>query len=172
MSDTTKIVDGFRFMPPSLSAWIRKDIPDQPYSGKIPWTALDKSIKETTFTLITTAGISMKSDPAFDMAREKKEPAWGDPGYREIPRTATESDIEVNHLHINTDYVKQDINVMLPLRRFQEFEKEGVIGKLAPTSYSFYGFQLDPTALLTESMPKMADKMRQENVAAALLTPA
>jgi len=172
MSEHTKVVDGFRFMPPSLSAWISKDIPDHPYSGNIPWTPRDKPIKETTFTLITTAGISMKSDPPFDLEREKREPAWGDPSYRKIPRTATESDIEVSHLHVNTGYIKQDINVMLPLARFAEFEKEGVIGQLAPTCYSYYGFQMDATALLAESMPQVADQMRQENVEAVLLTPA
>lgn len=159
-------------MPPALRAWISKDIPDQPFSGKIPWTPLDKSISETTFTLMTTAGLSMKSDAPFDMEREKAEPAWGDPSYREIRRTATENDIEVSHLHINTEYIKQDINVMLPLTRFQEFEKEGIIGKLTPTCYSYYGFQLDPTALLNETMPKVADRMRHENVEAVLLTPA
>ncbi len=172
MSETEKQVDGFRFMPPSLGAWIGKDIPDQPYSGAIPWTALKKPLKETTFTLVTTAGISMKSDPPFDLQREKREPAWGDPSFRKIPRTATESDIEISHLHINTDYIKEDINVMLPLARFVEFEKEGIIGRLAPTCYSFYGFQMDATALLSESAPQMADLMRQEDVEAVLLTPA
>jgi len=172
MSDTTKIVDGFRFMPPSLGAWIGKDIPDQPYSDAIPWTPLKKPLKETTFTLVTTAGISMKSDPPFDLEREKREPAWGDPSFRKIPRTATESDIEISHLHINTGYIKEDINVMLPLARFAEFEKEGIIGSLALTCYSFYGFQMDATALLSESAPQMADLMRQEDVEAVLLTPA
>ena len=172
MTDTSKLVDGFRFMPPALRAWISKDIPDQPFGGDIPWTALKKSIKETTFTLVTTAGISMKSDAAFDMEREKTEPAWGDPSYREIPRIASESDIEVNHLHINTEYIKKDINVMLPLTRFQEFEEEGIIGKLADTCYSYYGFQMDPTALLEETMPKVAARMREENIEAVFLTPA
>ncbi|MGD8990066.1 MAG: glycine/sarcosine/betaine reductase selenoprotein B family protein [Desulfobacterales bacterium] len=172
MSEAKKVVDGFRFMPPSLSAWIGKDIPDQPYSGDIPWTPLDRPIEEATFTLVTTAGISMKSDPPFDLEREKREPAWGDPSFRMISNTATESDIEVSHLHINTGYIKEDINVMLPLTRFAEFEKEGVIGSLAPTCYSFYGFQMDATALLSESAPRMADQMHRENVEAVLLTPA
>ncbi|MGD2185757.1 MAG: glycine/sarcosine/betaine reductase selenoprotein B family protein [Desulfobacterales bacterium] len=172
MPHPSKTVDGFRFMPPALRAWTSKDIPDQPYGGKIPWTPLKKSIKETTFTLVTTAGISMKTDPPFDMEREKIEPAWGDPSYREIPSTATESDIEVNHLHINTEYIKKDINVMLPLTRFREFEQEGIIGKLAAICYSYYGFQTDPTALLEETMPKVAARMREENIEAVLLTPA
>jgi len=172
MPDISKTVDGFLFMPPSLCAWISKDIPEQPFSGRIPWTPLEKPISQTTFTLMTTAGISMKSDPPFDMEREKREPTWGDPSYREIPRTATEDDIEVSHLHINTTYIKEDINVMLPLKRFQEFEQQGLIGKLAPTCYSYYGFQMDPTALLNETMPKVAERMRQESVEAVLLTPA
>ena len=172
MTESAKIVDGFRFMPPALSAWIGKDIPDQPFGGDIPWTPLKKPLKETTFTLMATAGISMKTDPPFDMAREKIEPAWGDPSYREIPRTANEGDIEVSHLHINTEYIKKDINVMLPMTRFQEFEEEGIIGKLADTCYSYYGFQLDPTALLEETMPKVASRMREEDIEAILLTPA
>ncbi len=39
MDNTEKVVNGFRFLPPSLGAWIGKDIPAQPYSGNIPWTA-------------------------------------------------------------------------------------------------------------------------------------
>jgi D-proline reductase (dithiol) PrdB len=172
MRDAAKIVDGFRFMPPSLRAWLAKDIPAQEFSGHIPWVPLKKPLKETTFALMTSAGISLKTDLPFDVEREKREPAWGDPGRREIPSTATEADIDANHLHINTDYIKQDINVMLPLARFREFEKEGIIGRLAPTCYSYYGFQSDPKVLLEKTMPKVASKMQAEQVEAVLLTPA
>ena len=172
MENIDKVVDGFRFMPPALRAWIGKGIPAQPFSGAIPWTPLKKPIRETTFTLITSAGINMTSDPAFDIAREKGEPTWGDPSYREISASADQESIDVNHLHINTDYIKQDINVILPLRRFQEFEQEGIIGRLAPTCYSYYGFQLDPTELIEQSIPRVADRMKAENVEAVLLTPA
>jgi D-proline reductase (dithiol) PrdB len=172
MSDTQKIVNGFHYLPPSLAAWFAKDIPDQPFSGDIPWTPLKKPISDTTFTLLTSAGISMKTDPPFDVAREKREPAWGDPSSRRIPALAGEKEIDVNHLHINTDYVKQDINVMLPLNRFREFEKEGIIGRLSSNCYSYYGFQMDPTELLENTMPQVADQMQAENVEAVLLTPA
>ncbi len=172
MTDTAKTVDGFRFMPPSLRAWIGGEIPAEEFGGAIPWTPLQKPLAETTIALMTSAGISLKTDPPFDVEREKREPAWGDPGSREIPKTAVEADIDVNHLHINTDFIKQDINVMLPLARFREFEDEGVIGKLAPTHYSYYGFQMDPKVLIEETMPKVALKMKEEGVEAVLLTPA
>ena len=97
---------------------------------------------------MTSAGISMKTDPPFNVEREKREPEWAEPSSREIVKTAHESDIDVNHLHINTDDIKQDINVMLPLARFREFEEKGVIGRIAPTSYSYSGFQADPKELL------------------------
>ena len=172
MADGAKIIDGFRFMPPSLRAWISKDIPAQEFGGNIPWAPLQKPMRQATFALLTSAGINMKTDPPFDVERERHEPAWGDPSFREIPKTATEADIDVNHLHINTDYIKQDINVMLPLTRFREFENEGIIGRLAPTCYSYYGFQLDPKILLEETMPKVSAKMQKEGVDAVLLTPA
>ena len=170
--NTEKVIDGFRFMPPSLGAWIGRDIPAEPFSGPIPWAPLQKPLSETTFALMTSAGISMKADPPFDVEREKREPEWGDPTSRNITATAGAADIDVNHLHINTDYIKQDINVILPLTRFQEFEQEGIIGRLAPTSYSYYGFQPPyPGQLLEETAPAVASQMQEEGVEAVLMTP-
>ena len=143
-----------------------------PFEGLIPWTPLSKPLHAATVALVTSAGISRKSDKPFDMEREKREPNWGDPSYRAIPAGSTEADIEVNHLHINTDYIQQDINVMLPLQRMAEFEKEGVVGRLAPTAYSFYGFQWGRDEFLTEAFAPIARQMRKEGVDAALMTPA
>jgi len=172
MAKEKKSVDGFRFLSPSLGAWMGKGIPEEQFSGHIPWTVMKKPCAESTFSLMTSAGISMKTDPPFDMAREKLEPMWGDPTHREIPRDAAEAEINVNHLHIKTDYIKEDINVILPVQRFAEFEAEGTIGSLAPTCYSFYGFQMDPKVLLEQTMPKVSSRMKEEGVNAVLLTPA
>jgi D-proline reductase (dithiol) PrdB len=172
MEQVQKTVDGFRFLPPSLKAWIRTFIPDEEFKGPIPWTPLEKPLSQTTISLVTSAGISLKTDSPFDMEREKREPVWGDRSYRTIPRGTTEKDIDVNHLHINTHYIKQDINVILPLGRFEEFEKERIIGRLAPTSYSFYGFQWKNTNFLEEAIKPISERMKREGVEAALLTPA
>jgi D-proline reductase (dithiol) PrdB len=172
MGTSDKTVDGFRFLPPSLAAWIRSLLPNEDYSGPIPWTPLSKALSEATLTLVTSAGISLKTDPPFDMEREKREATWGDRSFRSIPRDATEADIVANHLHINTDYIHQDINVILPLARMGELEREGIIGRLAPTAYSFYGFQWQNTDFLTEAIAPMSEKMREERVDAVILTPA
>jgi D-proline reductase (dithiol) PrdB len=133
---------------------------------------MTKPLSQTTIALVTSAGISLRSDAPFDMEREKREPFWGDQSFRAIPRGTTEKDIEVNHLHINTTYVKQDINVILPLARIAEFEQEKIIGRLAPTAYSFYGFQWQNTDFLKEAIEPISKRMKLEGVAAVLLTPA
>ena len=172
MNDRAKVVDGFRFMPPALRAWLIKDIPDIKFTGDIPWTPLKKPIAQANFSLMTSAGISLKRDEPFNTDREKSEPTWGYPTHREIPWDTEETGIEVNHLHIDTGYIKEDLNVMLPMKRFREFEDEGIIGHLARTCYSYYGYQLDLSYLLEQTMPKVAAKMKQEGVEAVMLTPA
>ena len=167
-----KVVDGFRFMPPTLRAWLSKDIPETDYRGEIPWTPLKKPVSRTMFSLMTSAGINLKADPPFDMEREKREPFWGDPTHREIPRDSSQDQIDANHLHVDTSFIKDDINVILPITRFAEFEREGLIGSLAPTCYSFYGYQHDFTVLMEITMPKVAAKMHDEGVEAVVLTPA
>ena len=170
--EQAKSVDGFKFLPPGLKAWVKTFIPDEDFKRTIPWTPMSKPLNQTTLALVTSAGISLKTDPPFDMEREKREPIWGDRSYRKIPRGTTENEIDVNHLHINTDLVKQDINVILPLARMAEFEQEGIIGRLAPTAYSFYGFQWQNTDFLKEAIEPISKHMKTEKVEAVLLTPA
>lgn len=172
MSGASTDFDGFRFLPPSLGAWIRSYIEKGRFEGSIPWTPLPKALNELTFSLVTSAGINHGSDPPFDMEREKREPTYGDRSYRKIPRETRSADIEVNHLHINTDYIKEDINVILPLERMAELEAEGIIGRLAPTAFSYYGFQLESDDFLTTAILPMAEQMNAENVEVVLLTPA
>jgi len=172
MEHGKKTVDGFRFLPPGLAAWVRKFIPDEEFKGFIPWTPLAKPLSQTTLALVTSAGISLKTDCPFNMEREKKEATWGDRSYRAIPRGTTEKDIEVSHLHMNTDWIRQDINVILPLARMAEFEQEKIIGRLPPTSYSFYGFQWQNTDFLKEAIEPISNRMKREAVDAILMTPA
>jgi D-proline reductase (dithiol) PrdB len=172
MDKGEKRVNGYQFLPPSLAAWIRTFIPQEGFQGPIPWTPMSKPLSRATMAMVTSAGISLKSDPPFDMEIEKREPTRSDPSYRALPREIKESEIHVNHLHINTNHIKQDINVILPLARMVELEKEGIIGRLSPTSFSFYGFQWENTDFLNTAIEPMAKVMKKEGVDAVLLTPA
>ena len=85
MKQGEKRVDGFRFLPPGLKAWVKTFIPEEDFKGYIPWKPLAKPLSQTVLTLVTSAGISLKSDPPFDMDREKREAIWGDRSFRIIP---------------------------------------------------------------------------------------
>ena len=164
--------DGFRFLPPGLAAWIKTFIPKGDFNGPIPFQPLSKPLSECTVAAVTSAGISLSSDPPFDMEREKSESNWGDPSYRKIPITAAQADIRANHLHINTNYLLEDVNVILPLTHLKALADEGIIGHAAPTAYSFYGFQWERTEFLKEAIEPIAVQMQAEGVDAAILTPA
>lgn len=165
-------VDSFTWLPRSLGAY---------YQGltlekeEAPWTPLAKPIEQCRFALLTTAGLYLKGqDPPFDLEREKREPFWGDPTYRIIPRDVGQEDVGAAHLHINTDHLLQDINIALPIQRFLELEEAGEIGSLAPSHYSFMGFQGFPESTAPwrdQYGPEVARRMKEEGVDAALLTP-
>lgn len=164
-------VDSFKWLPRSIAGYYRTlAIPEPTF---IPWTPLAKLLSACRFALVTTAGIYLRaSQPPFDLDRERREPFWGDPTYRAIPRDARQEDIGVAHLHIDTEDLLADMNIVLPLRRFEELEAEGEIGSLAPTHYSFMGYQGGTEAWERTYGPEVSRRLKQEEVDAVLLTPA
>jgi D-proline reductase (dithiol) PrdB len=170
MSDAFE-VDSWRFLPPRLARLLRARMEATPAATSIPFTPLAAPLAAARIALLSTAGISCPPDLPFDMDTERSNPLWGDPSWRRIPATATATDVEVNHLHIDTSYIRRDLNVALPLQRLTELVAAGEVGSLAPTHYSVMGFQLDPTPQLSESAPAIAASMRAEGVTAAVLAP-
>ncbi len=164
-------VDSFKYLPGSIANYYR-NLPVQK-EEPIPWTPLARPLNECRFALVTTAGIYVKwSEPPFDMEREKREPMWGDPSFRRIPRHVRQVQIGTCHLHINNRDILADVNIVLPLQRFVELESEAVIGSLAPTSYSFMGYQMNNGEWRQRYGPEAAGLMKDEAVDAVLLTPA
>jgi D-proline reductase (dithiol) PrdB len=165
-------VDSWRFCGPTLKKLIADQIPEQPGYTDIPWTPPGMPLAEAKVALLSTAGISMKDDPPFDMDRERREPLWGDPGWRRIDTAATSKTVEVNHLHIKTDYIREDLNVALPLDRLRELVEDGVVGAVADTHYSTMGYQgADTTTLENQSAPEIARSLLAEGVDLLLLAP-
>jgi hypothetical protein len=167
---TDKVVDSYRFSGPAAKI-IRQAIPQEPQYDFIPWTPLQKPLSACRVALLTTAGISLTTDLPFDMERERRDPYWGDPSFRMLPCQTTEKDVTVNHIHIQDKYIYQDLNVALPLQRFQELAQLGEIAELAPTHYSIMGYNTDPTELITTSALQIATRMNAEAVDVAFLVP-
>jgi len=164
-------VDSFKYLPGAIAAYYR-NLPVQ-REEPVPWAPLSRPVSECRFALATTAGIYVKGREApFDAEREKREPMWGDPTYRRIPRSVRQEEIGASHLHINNRDLLADVNIVLPVTRFLEMESDGVIGSLAPTSYSFMGYQMNNSEWRQRYGPEVAGLMKDEAVDAVLLTPA
>ena len=166
-------VDSFKFLPGSIAAYYRGMAVQR--HEPIPWTPLSKPLSKARFSLVTTAGLYVEgAEPPFDAEREKREPMWGDPSFRRIPRDVRQAEVRCSHLHINPRDVLQDLNIVLPVQRFLELEADGTIASLAPTSYSFMGYQTDPglREWRERYIPEVAGLMKDEAVDCALVTPA
>jgi D-proline reductase (dithiol) PrdB len=167
-------VDSFRYLPRLIGTYYRMTEmePELP----IPWTPLARPLVECTLGLVTSGGLyHQAADPPFDLNRERAEPAWGDPSYRAIPISMPTGELGASHLHINTEPVLADVNVLLPVDRCCELAAEGRIGRLAPRAYSFMGYQgfpPDTTAWRIRYGPEVAARLQDEGVDCVLLTPA
>lgn len=167
-------VDSFKFLPRIIGAYYKmtKREPEFP----IPWTPLSRPLGKCKFGLITSGGLYHQGvEPPFDIEREKREPTWGDPTYRTLPTDIKQSDIAASHLHINTRWVLEDVNILLPIHRFRELVDEGRIAGLAEHVYSFMGYQgypPDTNAWQNDHGPQVAEKLKAEEVNCVLLTPA
>jgi D-proline reductase (dithiol) PrdB len=165
-------VDSYRFTGRATAriarSWIQRERdPERP----IPWTPLQKPLGDCTVALISSAGVSMLVDPPFDQEGERQNPWWGDPSYRVIPRTATEKDVRVCHMHVNTAFAEQDLNSVLPLQRLDVLVDEGVVGRSADEHYSFMGYILDAQDLLEKSVPEVIAGLQAQGVDAVVLVP-
>lgn len=164
-------IDSYRFLDFATRQVIKAWAARQEHDG-IPFTPLAKPLGECTIALVSTAGIARNDDRPFDQDRERRDPWWGDPTFRVIPLGTTEKDVRLYHMHIDPRFGQADLDVVLPMRRLTELAHEGIVGQPAPTHYSMMGYILDPTVLVEETAPAMADRMRADEVDAVVLVPA
>jgi len=166
-------VDSFKYLPRLIAAYYQAT--DRQPELPIPWTPLPGSPSGCKFGLITSGGLYHRGvEPPFDVAREREEPTWGDSTYRTLPTDVRQAEVGASHLHIKTQGVLSDINILLPIHRFQELVAKGHLGGLAEHAYSFMGYQgfpPDTTAWRETYGPQVAEKLKAEEVDCVLLTP-
>jgi D-proline reductase (dithiol) PrdB len=167
-------VDSFKFLPRIIATFYQ--MTERRPRLPIPWTPLPRPLSGCTFGLVTSGGLYQQGvEPPFDVDREKQEPAWGDPTYRRLPVDVTPSAIGVSHLHLNSKDILEDVNILLPVTRFQELLVASEIGGLARHAYSFMGYQgfpPDTTAWEHTYGPQVAQALLDEGADCVLLTPA
>jgi D-proline reductase (dithiol) PrdB len=166
----SKTVDSFRFISGItrrlIKTWIKMEQP-----RPIPWTPLSKPLSECTVAMLSSAGIALKDDKPFDQEGERQNPWWGDPTYRILPKTASQDQVRLYHMHIDPSYAMQDLNCLFPTQRLQEMETSGRIGQVSPRHYSIMGYILNPERLLSETVPALIQNLKEDQVDVVVLVP-
>ena len=135
-------------------------------SEDVPWSPYRGTLSQQTIALITSGGLYLKgSQVPFETTS-----IHGDPSFREIPRTVKQADFGIAHAHYDHSLAEQDINVIFPLERLIELEREKVIGRVADTHYSF-SYVNDIATLLTDSVPQLIRRLMDAAVDLLLLVP-
>jgi D-proline reductase (dithiol) PrdB len=160
--------------------WVEESLPDYragrmqdivkkyPFvvSDDIPWTPYRGRPSEQTVALVTSGGLYLRqSQPAFDT-----ESIHGDPSFREIPKTVRQEDLGFAHAHYDHSLAEQDFNIVFPVQRFIELEKEGIIGRVPDTLYSF-SYVNDVVTLVAKTLPAFIDRIKAAGVDVLLLVP-
>jgi D-proline reductase (dithiol) PrdB len=137
--------------------------------GEIPWATPAKPLSQSTLALVTTSGIHHVDQAMFDMSDEE-----GDPSYREIDGEKIFSEYKITHDYYDHADAEKDLNIIFPLERLNELEKEGKVGKIARTHYSFMGHIDGPhiATLIQKTAKEVAEKLKNDQVDLVLLTPA
>ena len=113
-----KKVDSYRFLHGverrMLQRWV-----SLPRETRIPWTFLARPLSQCTVSLVSSAGIALKTDDPFDVEIETQDPWFADPSSRVLPQTVRTDNIQVCCRLIDQSFAEQDLNSLLPTERLQ-----------------------------------------------------
>jgi len=135
-----------------------RDLPD---FGPMPFVP-GPPLRERRVAIVTTSGLHARDDRPFDI---------GAADYRVIPGDAPAGDLIMSHVSVNFDRsgFQEDINVVFPIDRLRELERDGVIGSISDFHYSFMGAA--PIRALEPKAKELAALLKKDRVDAVLLTP-
>jgi D-proline reductase (dithiol) PrdB len=166
-------VDSFRFLPRSFRPY---------YEGRGPfpgeeepvWAPFEKRLQDSRIALLTSAGLYLKkTQPSFDVERERANPEWGDPTWRSIPSGAQPAALAVAHLHINDEDLLADPEIALPANLLEQLAAERIIGSATPEHLSVMGYQERSLAgWRNKTAPELVARLREQAADGLILAPA
>ena len=129
-----------------------------------PFTGLARPLAACRIAIVTTAGLHRRGDRPFGP---------GEQTYRVIPADTPLAEIVQSHTSLGFDRVPQmlDPNISFPVDRLRELVARGELGGEARQHYSFMGAQRDLKRIQEETGPEVGRRLRDEDVAIALVTP-
>jgi D-proline reductase (dithiol) PrdB len=128
----------------------------------IPYTPRRRELRETTFALVTTAGVHLREQAPFALD--------GDNSWRVIPGDVSSADLMVTHEHYDHRHADADINCVFPIDRLRELAAEGVIGGIGDKHLGFMGYTQQVRDLYERAAPEMAKVIERSRADAVLLT--
>jgi D-proline reductase (dithiol) PrdB len=128
----------------------------------IPYTPHTQELKESTFALITTAGVHLRDQEPFNIE--------GDNSWRVIPGEIDSQQLMVTHDHYDHRDADQDINCVFPLDRLRELAAEGIIAGVSNVHLGFMGYTQQFRDLYERVAPEMARSILRSKADAVVLT--
>ena len=126
-----------------------------------PWVS-GPPLAERRVAIVSSAGLVRRGENPF---------RGRDADYRAIRSDTRPADLLISHISINFDRTgfQEDWNVVFPLDRLRDLAREGKIGSVADTHYSFMG-ATDPVQMESHAR-EVAGRLKQDGVDAAILPP-
>jgi D-proline reductase (dithiol) PrdB len=151
---------------PSFAGRVAKQAPPR---SDVPWVEPVLPLKDAVVALVSTGGAHLKQDIPFDI-----EDLDGDPSFREIPIATPRENLCISHDYYDQTDAEADLNLVLPIGRLRELQKEDVLGTLHGTAYSLMGHVADShlATLQGETAPEISRGLVEAGVNYALLVPA
>lgn len=132
-----------------------------------PFTPMRRALPMLNLALISSAGAYIDGTDSFDL-----ESRDGDMNFREIPVEVEAEDFLYAAKGYDAKAVKEDRNSLIPIERLQEYEANGVIGRLNNVWWSLSSYIPNAALVAGELAPRIAERLAHYEVQAALLVPA
>jgi D-proline reductase (dithiol) PrdB len=134
---------------------------------RAPFTPARRALSMMQVALISSAGAYIEGTDPFDT-----QAVDGDFNFREIPSEIDLKDLRFSARGYDSEFVQQDPNVQVPLKRLFEFEINRIIGQVNSVFWSFCGFIPDAGGLVNEMLPRLVERIKGHEIQSALLVPA
>jgi D-proline reductase (dithiol) PrdB len=134
----------------------------------VPWTPLQKPLKECRLALISSAAmVTADQDPFNNSLR------LGDTGIREIPCDVDVTTLRETHRSKAFDHtgIRRDPNLAFPVDRLREMADAGFVGSLNHRYYSIMGSITAPAQVIQNTIPQVVPRLVEDQVDIALLIP-
>lgn len=132
----------------------------------VPYTPPWKPLKEMTIAIVSTAGVHGKDQEPFNTE--------GDATYRVLPGDVDSTSLVVTHGapedHYDRSELKKDINVIFPIDRLRDLQREGFIGAVGAKHFSMMGYALKLRQFYDDAAPAVAKEVERSGCDAVVLT--